>query len=205
MMLDYSITGDVLVSKRAEAAPDRLDACAILLDIQEQSGGEGKVAAFGREVTDSGPPAWPAVLGSASEFLEKICEGLLISGRGLRLDVPADQVAVEAPDVLLWNSTEVREFLSLLRHARTTGRLYPIHIWGVESHAARDSMKTLDAFSVVRIGNGLAQRILDAGTVRVEVLPASITLWFKCSLLEEMRQLVETSSKNVGAHLRWVQ
>jgi hypothetical protein len=75
----------------------------------------------------------------------------------------------------------------------------------VESHAARDSMKTLDAFSVVRIGNGLAQRILDAGTVRVEVLPASITLWFKCSLLEEMRQLVETSSKNVGAHLRWVQ
>src|SRR5437868_3922833 len=78
----------------------QFNACSISIDIV---GREPKSAleALTREYTEPGPPGWPAVLGDAFDFLGGLCESFLSCGYLLRVDLPADQSAIDAPETPL--------------------------------------------------------------------------------------------------------
>jgi hypothetical protein len=180
----------------------RFNACSIAIDIL---GREPKSAleALTREYTEPGPPAWPAVLGAAFDFSRGLCESFLSCGYLLRVDLPADQSAIDAPDTPLERPADLDDLLSRLSAERRNGLLYPVHIWGLERANAGPAMKAIDSYRVIRFDESLAQQIIDLGCFRLELSPEFMALWFPCGKLSEMRTLLKAEAVRVGTKMDW--
>lgn len=181
---------------------DHINACAISLYLFDREP-KSAVEQLLREYTTPGPPGWPAVLGDALEFLRGVCESFLGWDYQLRVDLGRHQTSVEVPDVPINGIDDLRDLLSRLSAARCDGLIYPVQLWAFEQTKAKQAMKAIDAFRLIRFDKKLADSIYDLGCITLDVFPEYMDVWLPCAKLNDMRSLLKDQAARLQVKMDW--
>lgn len=198
-----SIYRPTLDESTGDRSEDRIDACSVAIDIHDRIR-KSTLESLLRECTSPGPPGWPAVLGDALDFVRGVCASLLMAGYLIRIDLPADQRAVEAPDGRLQRTEDLDDVFSKPSAARCDGLLYPVHLWGMEREKVKLAVRAIDSFRVVRFETNLANQIMSLGCFRLALMPESMDLSFACDKLDAMRYVLNAQAARLKVSLAWI-
>lgn len=165
--------------------------CSILLDLE-----------FRQSALSQAQENDLAILDIMLEPLSSLCQTMLQAGRVLKVDTPEDGPSIRGG--VIDDVIGLKQLLLDVSYQLRNELLYPISIWSLQFTTSTETIRSIEAFRLLRMDDALFSDIMRADVVRIAVFRSSVTLSMPCSRLEQVLLWTDSALERSANAVVWI-